>query len=344
VPCPLSEAPDHLHRLCDSLDLGNPTGSLRPVYGGFHHRMWRLESAGGCYAVKQLAPDVDFTSQDTARHYNVTETAGETFAGLGIPAVFALRNAAGYLQVIEGAGYLVYPWTDAVALEGGPVPEQRALQVARLLALMHRADISVPGIAGEQHEPVQCEATVELVLRAEERHIRQAALLHRQLPDFLDILERQDRASAALAGCTVVCHGDLDQKNVLWDTDAQPLLIDWESARKMNPTYEILLEALDWSGIGSSFDRGLFVRFLSAYERGGGAIDYDSLPASFHCILGDWISWLMYNVARSVDLRDREQRAEGAGQLDMVMSTIVKLQQLLPELLDSVAARPPAPG
>jgi predicted Ser/Thr protein kinase len=33
---------------------------------------------------------------------------------------------------------------------------------------------------------------------------------------------------------TVVSHGDLDQKNVLWDKTGKPILIDWESACKIN--------------------------------------------------------------------------------------------------------------
>src|ERR1700694_1702617 len=45
---------------------------------------------------------------------------------------------------------------------------------------------------------------------------------------------------------SVVSHADLDQKNVLWDENDNPILIDWESVRALNPTYELLITALDW--------------------------------------------------------------------------------------------------
>ena len=133
----------------------------------------------------------------------------------------------------------------------------------------------------------------------------------------------------------MVCHGDLDHKNVLWSDDSTPILIDWESARKLNPTYEILLEALDWCGITSSFDHELLKKFVAAYVEAGGEIDQRVLGASLDCILGDWLTWLMYNVGRCHDVEDAEQVAIGAAQVELSLATIVRLGHLLPWLMDT---------
>ena len=68
-------------------------------------------------------------------------------------------------------------------------------------------------------------------------------------------------------------HGDLDQKNVLWDANDVPILIDWESARRLNPLCEIVNASLDWSGITTShFDEALFTQMLKVYQAESGEV------------------------------------------------------------------------
>jgi thiamine kinase-like enzyme len=330
---PLSENPGHIQYLCSQLCIGTPGRALFRVFGGFHHKMWRLETDRGTYAVKQLSADTDLGDPDTINHYNVTEAIAETFASRGIAAIFALKSKANYLQVIDNVGYLVHPWSHAVALDVNQISEKHALQVAGVLAKMHRANIVVPGLKEPQFDIHPEEKIIELVRMAGECNIRVAKALDEVLPVILSIVDSQKAAVKILEKHVVISHGDLDQKNVLWDAEGNPVLIDWESARKLNPTFECVLEALDWSGIGSQFDQGLFEKFLSTYIQEGGAIERDSINASFHCILGDWVNWLMYNVGRSIDLEDGEQRLIGAEQVDFALSTILRLKRQIPDLL-----------
>ena len=330
----LSENPAHLDALCTLLEIGTQRGTLSPVYGGFHHKMWRLETQRGTYAIKQLSADTDFSKSDISRHYNVTESVAEAFSNRGIPAIFALKHNKNYLQLIENIGYLVYPWTDAVALDVDSISRKHVLEVGRVLASMHCANISSPELNAVSFDIHPEDILVLLVQRATECNIKNADVLKEQLPNFLDIVARQKAATQVLEKHVVVSHGDLDHKNVLWGDSGEAILIDWESARKLNPTYEALLEALDWSGITSNFDHRLFGQFIAAYKEGGGVLESQSLQASYDCILGDWLNWLMYNVGRAVDTGDAEQRAIGSTQVDLSLATILRLGHLLPWLID----------
>lgn len=330
---PLSENLDHIRCLCSKLDIGTPVQKLSRVFGGFHHKMWRLETDSGTYAVKQLSEDTDLSDSEIINHYNVTEAIAETFAGYGISAIFALKSNAGYLQIIENVGYLVHPWSDAVSLDKNLISETYALKISAVLAKMHQANIVVSGLKEPKIDLHLEEKIIELIHRAIKCKIHNAKLLESGMQTFLTIVESQKTANETLKKYRVISHGDLDQKNVLWDTAGNPVLIDWESARKLNPTYEIVLEALDWSGITSQFDESLYEKILSAYVLAGGLIEIDYLQASFHSILGDWVNWLMYNVARSIELEDEEQRATGAEQVDFALSTIFRLNHLMPDLL-----------
>ena len=332
---PLCENSGHTKILCSRLGLGVPGRELCKVSGGFHHKMWRLDTDRGRYAIKQLSTDADMGDPGTVEHYNVTEAIGEAFASHDIGAIFALKWHANYLQVIEDVGYLVYSWTSAVGLPSNEISAKHALKIARILARMHLADIQMPQVKDAQLEIFTEEKMVSLVNRAIECNARHATVLDEQLPDFLRILDSRRAAIRTLGDRTVISHGDMDQTNVLWSASGDPILIDWESARRLNPTYEIVLEALEWSGIATTFQHGLFDRMISAYTHAGGAIDSDSMRASFHSILGDWLDWLMFNVGRSVDLEDDEQRLIGANQVDLALAAILRLEHLLPNLLQA---------
>ncbi len=329
---PLSEHPDHIQYLCSLLDIGTQSRQLSRVYGGFHHKMWRLDTDRSTYAIKQLSEDTDLSNSDIISHYNVTEAIAETFVSHGISAIFALKRNTNYLQIIENTGYLVYPWSNAVALDENRISKKHALKIASVLAMMHQANIVVPGLKESQLDIHPEEKIIALVQRASECNARSAKALYEELQSFLSIADSYKAAVKILEKHVLISHGDLDQKNVLWDATDNPILIDWESARKLNPTYEIVLEATDWSGITSKFDHSLYEKIISAYKQAGGVIESDFLHASFDCILGDWLYWLMYNIARSVDLEDAEQRSIGTKQVDLVLSTILRLKHLLPKL------------
>lgn len=335
---PLSDRPEHIHHLCGLLGLGTPQGALAPVTGGFHHRVWRLQTDLGVFAIKQLAPDTDLADPQVVAHYNATEAAAEKFASLGIGAIHAISSAGNYLQLIAAVAYLVYPWTQARALEKDRLSRSHALEVARLLARMHRADIFIPGLAQVQADVVTVGKIEELVGLAVDRDLPDAALLRSQLPRFIDIAKRHTAALPVLERKLVVSHGDLDQKNVLWNEQGEPVLIDWESARRLNPTCEALLEALDWSGITTDFRHDLFETFLAAYREAGGVIDPDAIEPALHCILGDWLDWLMYNVGRTVMIDDLEQREIGHAQIAFVLPTLLRLEGLTPDLLSGLEA------
>lgn len=116
---------------------------------------------------------------------------------------------------------------------------------------------------------------------------------------------------------------------MLWHND-EPLLIDWESARLLNPTQEILNAALDWSGITTVFNENIFDTMIKAYQQAGGVIVNETLEAAFYGILGNWINWMVYNIERSFKTRSDEaqQQKLGIEQVMMVLKVIVSINSI----------------
>jgi thiamine kinase-like enzyme len=330
----LSDNPAHIHHLCERLDLGTPNGSLGQVGGGFHHRMWQLSTNCGNFAIKQLADDLDMQDAATVERINATELTARAFSEHGVPALYSLASAQQHLQLLDGVGYLVYPWTDAIACDKNGIEKQHALTVAGILARIHRSDIHVPELRDTPALPLTAERVIDLVQLARQRNVRESQLLEARLDDLLEAAELQAPALSVLQQRQVVSHGDLDHKNVLWTKAGEPLLIDWESARRLNPTYELLLEALDWGGITANFETGPFITFLEAYLDAGGTIVADEIPAVADAIQGAWVEWLLFNVGRAAGLHDAHQRAVGLLQVDLSVSTLLRMERFAPRLTE----------
>jgi Ser/Thr protein kinase RdoA (MazF antagonist) len=330
----LRDNPDHVHQLCDRFALGTPGGDLSKVSGGYHHRMWRLDTQGGRFAVKQVAEDMDVSDHVTADRLNATEAAGRAFADRGIPALASLSHDGRHLQVIDGEGYFVFPWTDSRARGKNDIEAYHANTVAAILARMHHADIQVPDLAEQPTWPLTEQRVRELLQLARQRNARDAEYLIERQADILAVVDVQDGAWRALSRHEVVSHGDLDHKNVLWDEDGAPLLIDWESTRPLNPTYELLLEALDWSGISANFETGPFEGFLGAYIDAGGRMIGDMVAPAFDAILGAWVNWMLFNVGRTLGRNDPRQRALGSEQVDLAVGALLRLEKNIPRLKD----------
>lgn len=323
----------HISALCARLELGAPSDKLTRVFGGFHHKMWRLNTRAGLYAVKQLCPDTDVQNPVTVRHYNSTESIAQAFSTQGIPAVHAIEYDSHYLHVMDNTGYLVYPWTNAVALEKENITVEHALEVARIMARMHSADLAISEHRDAQYDIQPEDKLRALVEQSIDQKVHKARELSEQLPSLFAIVANNKLAVPVLAQHRVISHGDMDHKNVLWDTAGKALVIDWESARKLNPTHEIILEALEWSGVTAEFDVTLFKNMLDAYSEAGGVLEPASLEPSFHCVLGDWLNWLMYNLGRNIFLENGDPSALGATQVELALSTILNLERLIPSLL-----------
>ena len=59
----------------------------------------------------------------------------------------------------------------------------------------------------------------------------------------------------------------------------------------------------------------------------GGRIVEDMIPAASDAIQGAWVNWLLYNVGRAVGIKGTRQRAIGSGQVDLVLSALLRMEK-----------------
>jgi len=304
------------------------------VHGGLLHKMWRLDTNNTSYAMKQLSKDIDLTNNQIVNNYELSEKIASQFIALGIPAVCAMKSNQ-YLCMADGTGFLVYPWVNSQALHKDTVSEMHALKIAEVLAKIHNINLSVSAVQAHQFHLNTNSEIIALIEKAEKLKCPFSNALKENIDNIILANESYHNALPILQANTVISHGDLDQKNVLWDNQDNPLLIDWECTSKVNPTYDIINTALYWSGITTNFNQGLFIKIINTYQNAGGILDKELVDAALYGTLS-WIGWMVYNIERACSESDPEQKSIGISEVEQVLPTILRLQKVIPTLIEDI--------
>lgn len=216
------------------------------------------------------------------------------------------------------------------------ISEIHALKIATLLAKIHRINLNVPELGSQEFDIHPNEKISVLIDQSASKNLVFKEQLKSNQRVIIELNDLYQKTIPILQSRGVVSHGDLDQKNVLWDKNDTAFLIDWESARKLNPTYEIVNCALDWSGITTPlFNKILFIKMLKTYASSGITINQDHLEAAFYGVVGNWVNWLVYNIDRSFS-SDKEQQDIGIEQVLQVLPTIIQVKVSITELIQLV--------
>lgn len=290
------------------------------------HRIWRLHTTQGVYAIKQLNP-VIMRKAGIRNVYRLTERIAEVMASRGVPAVVALKGEGdgGFVQEIGDVTCIVYPWIEGETLSMQAVEPERTRLIGTNLAHMH----SVPRQEFPELEPPDVEFFPEdewdmLTFQASDRDIPWTQQVRNTLPLLVEWSKLATEASKILRQTSVISHRDLDQKNVIWRNATSPVMIDWEAAGLTNPTLDVVSAALYWSGQNVQPPREeSFHVLLEGYITAGGSIHNPGIVA-LHGVLGNWLAWLLFNMHRSLgeSVNSEEERQLGVRETTRTLSTL----------------------
>lgn len=323
---------EHLLKILVHFNLERLIREPQRVYGGLLHMMWRIDTSKGSYAIKQLSKNINLEDKNIVNNYEISERIAYQFANHGIPAVYAISKNEKCLFIIDDTGYLLYPWVDAKALDKDAISQAHAVEIARLIAQMHILNLALVELKNPEFDIHSNQSLMDLVDASKNHNAVFSDSLQNSLDYLLEANRNYHKAIDILKTHSVISHGDLDQKNVLWTPANKTLLIDWESARKLNPAYEIVNAALDWSGITTEFNKVIFDKMLKAYKDSGGIVEERFIEPALWGVLGNWINWLVYNVKRSIYANNDEEKNLGEDQVIHVIHIIFNIKKLMSEL------------
>ncbi|WP_274434144.1 phosphotransferase [Alicyclobacillus sp. ALC3] len=306
--------------ICTVSGLGHLQGTPQPVSGGLVHRMWRVDTDKGSFAMKVLNEEI-MARPDAKSNYRLSERVAIMAHRNGIPAVLAKMTDGDPWIELDGHYVMVFNWVEGHSLVPEQCTDEHSKSIGQLLFQLHNLRLQFDDWETPTTAPIT-EDTWQSHIEQAEQTISCWGFSHNTLlRGVLSWSRLYEGATEALGGRLIISHRDLDCKNVIWAADNTPFLIDWESAGYIHPTVELVEGAINWSRSGDgTFNKKRFQVLIQTYLGAGGKFYGNSVDAVYGT-LGGSLGWLEYNMRRSIeqDKFDSDQRELGKRQVQQTI-------------------------
>lgn len=306
-----------LRAICRLFDLGEPAGAASPVAGGLTHRMWRIATTRGAFAVKEVNRDFENVEYVGSFERAFVFEQAAYHAGLPMPRPVPVAATGRCLAEVPATGarpmtVRAHAWVEGEPLGNSRVyPPEDAAQVAVMLARIHALGLTAdrasagPRAFGDAHWRAH-------LRRADERGDEWAPLLRTLLPAVGE-LEAYVASACNDPTPLLLSHNDADKKNCLRAPDGRLLLVDWDAGGPVNPRHDVANCALVWAGVRlGDPDAALARTFVGAYRRAGGG-DMRFRREDLAELVSRQLVWFNFNVRRALDERARDDADRAAG-------------------------------
>lgn len=306
-----------ISRLMVQCGLGSVTEPVSTVSGGFLHRMYKVVTDVGCYAVKHLNREI-MGRPDAKDNYTRAEAIEKILEDNEIPIVPALVISNKKLQQVDNDFFYIFEWQNGAITDWNHISAEQCFQAGNILGKIH----SIQPQAVSHSEPETCEYNWGQFIEEAKENGSEIAEILKQAEELL--YYAQDEVNAArrkLPDLLCISDEDMDPKNVMW-CDGVPKVIDLECLDYGNPVSHVLQLALQWSGIttcdvNAEHIKAFFEGYLQTYDNG--FREYTEVFGLAYT----WIEWLEYNVNRALGrCMDEEEKAMGISQVRYTIDRI----------------------
>ena len=290
-----------MEKLIKECNLGNKIISIDKVTGGLSHRMYKVVTDKGIYAVKELNSGV--MKRETAySNFLFAEKFTDLVKANGIPAVGAIKIDNDIMKKMDNNYYMIFEWTEGIILKAEEIEEKHSEIVGKLLAKIHNVDFSSIDDEKRKHINTNIYNWDDYISVASEQNKPYLKLYEDNTDVLYDLNKKSADAIEYAKNNLVISHRDLDRKNIMWQGD-NPYIIDWEASGYINPTLELIQVAWYWSGGDiEQIDYNKFEKVIKSYkENYKGNID-NNIDALIYADIYSGLEWIDYNLRRSLSI------------------------------------------
>lgn len=324
-----------IEEFCVNNNFGNVLNITR-LSGGLMHKMFKVETDKGLYAIKILNPEV-MSRSEAYNNLVISETISNLAKDNGIVVSSALNINGDYLTKFNDIYYMIFDFVDGTILSDDEITVEHCKKIARILSQIHSLDYSKLGL---ENDVVAYKRLYDWEGYSLNSNFSQMPYREEYLNNYKkynSILKRANERFNETNKIFTLCHRDMDPKNVMW-SDGNPIVIDWESASLANPYQELLEDALCWSGfLSDSFTEVKFVAVFQEYTKNRAIknVDWYSVICGN---LVDRFGWLKYNVERSLGIisNDEEEMNLAENEVSKTMNEINRYLELIGNMYDII--------
>ncbi len=316
-----------IEKIVDFANLGSLKKEPVRVSGGFMHKMFKIETEKGVFALKLLNPEI--MKRETAlRNFTNADELEEILQNHGIELLGAEKINGRKLNRLNDQYFYLFKWFEGKSLKDGEINIEHCLKMSDALFKIHGLE---KRDSEEDFEKSNIDWGFYLEL-SKQRNNR----IYEKLASSLKILKESENYRNdnmyKFPKISAICHNDMDPKNVLWH-GYDYKIIDNECLGFSNPYQEMFNLALCWSGYEScQLNFNLFSIFIKNYfKKDKINMDFETLYYSKCGCFG----WLEYNLKRALGLEncDEEEKKLGEGQVFESIEHAVYYASLKNEIL-----------
>ena len=355
---------ENIAALIEQCGLGTITGEISPVSGGLMHKVYKIQTTTGTYAVKCLNPEI-MSRPDAMKNYAEAERLERILEDNGIPVVAAISFDGKKMLSVNGRYYYIFPWIEGKITDFDNISSAQCLKAGEILGRIHGIDArkvesedvdSEKGLSksegpenvlskSEDPENAKSEYAergnvgLEIIEKpdlssvdfykylriAKDKNSKIALLLEENISLLENAQNKLNEARKNLPLMRAISNDDMDPKNIMWH-ESDAYVIDLECLGYSNPISSSLDLALQWAGtVNGKFCRDNLEAFFQGYLK-----SYDNGFRSYDRLFGiayTWIEWLDYNIKRALGLVSLDAEEIGLGEAETV-NTINRIKYL----------------
>ena len=317
---------DQASKICNAFGLGVLQNSPIPVSGGLIHRMYKVNTSNGAFAIKELNSNI-MKREGIHASYIQSEAISAIVKSKHINAVTALLlNHSSPLYEIDDMIIMVFPWVEGRTLTSEQITPEHAKKIGTMLAGIHTANIKLMDLSIPEVSSIAEEQWHSHINSGLDHQLPWAIAANENLSNLITWSHESREAKQQLREHLIISHRDIDSKNVLWNHNEDPILIDWESAGFINPTAEAISMAIEWSGLTNLvFKPANFSAALKAYCSNCDNLLEKDVYNAIYSLIGGYLDWLEFNMSRSLDSHHVDEKHTA---LQETIKTLEKLNFL----------------
>lgn len=315
----------NIEKLCGILRLGHIKESPVQVSGGYMHRMYSVKTTSGHYAVKALNPQI-LLKDDAVSDFIFSEKVARIAAESGVDALPAMIFDGKNIHEVDRQYYLVFKWFDGKAISSDTIDIDKCRVIGELLAKIHNSDFSSVYEKNRDSFYAHLIDWEKYLIEARKHKTFWLEMFSECIDMLFELDKKSTEASRRLSKNTVISHMDLDQKNVLWDKNGMPIIIDWESAGYINPSADLLDVALYWSGGEDDFpDEQAFNALLNSYKNNANSKLNDDMEDVLKSVFFNRLRWLEHVLNNSFEANKYDEVCD-------ILTTLKRYRKALPSI------------
>lgn len=232
-------------KICEKFNLGN-VFNIEKLTGGLMHKIYKVETEFGIYAIKILNPEV--MKRPTAfNNFVVSEKISNFAKDNKIPVSSAKIYNGNFIIEFEGNYYMIFDFVDGKILNDDEIEILHCEKIGKILGQIHNLDYHKLELDETIKKDIYSIDWQKLYQLAKENNISYLYLLEENIYKYDSLFINSLKNFNDSNDTITICHKDMDPKNVMWKNN-NPIIIDWEFAGLSNPHRELVEDALCWSG------------------------------------------------------------------------------------------------